>query len=269
MKDELAIKFLGVGNAQSKGLGTSSCVLEKNNLPILLIDCGPQTLFEYRNCYSENNPPALFITHAHFDHVGGLESWFYHLIPKLNKGHCENMPKLFVPVDLVNTLQRRIADYPNMMAEGGVNFWDAFQLIPASERFWLNNMLFDVFPVRHHEHTTAFGIALQGNFLFTGDTRPIPEVLIHYASRGETIFHDCGLEENPSHTALSDIHREYSPQQWKRMIFYHYGSEEEGNIIEESGFKIAKVNDRFSFTHSSSTSGNANNNENQCLSAVS
>ena len=33
-------------------------------------------------------------------------------------------------------LHQRVGDYPNVLAEGGVNFWEAFRLIPVGERFW-------------------------------------------------------------------------------------------------------------------------------------
>ncbi|MGD2117335.1 MAG: MBL fold metallo-hydrolase [Chromatiales bacterium] len=232
----LAMRFLGVGSAHSEKLGASSCVLENSSEPLLMIDCGPDSLARFREIYGEREPSALFITHTHFDHIGGLESWFYRLMTR----GATIKPKLFIPVDLLPSLQRRVADYPNLLAEGGANFWDAFQLVPVSEGFWLEHLLFDVFPVRHHEYGAAFGIALQGRFLYTGDTRPIPEVLIHFASRGEIIFHDCGVQPNPSHTALSDIRREYSLPQWQRMIFYHYASEAEADIIAEEGFQVAR-----------------------------
>jgi ribonuclease BN (tRNA processing enzyme) len=232
----LSLRFLGVGNAQASELGASAAVLEQQGVPLLLIDCGPDTLGRVRDVYAGMEPPALFITHPHFDHIGGLEGWFY----RLTTLHRVLPPKLYVPVKLLPVLQRRIADYPNMLAEGGSNFWDAFQLIPVSERFWHANMLFDVFPVRHHEHDSAFGIALKGRFLYTGDTRPIPEVVIRFASRGEMIFHDCTIQPNPSHTALSDIRREYRPEQWQRMVFYHYGSEDEGRVIESEGYHAAR-----------------------------
>ena len=48
------------------------------------------------------------------------------------------------PIRLVEILQRRLADFPNMLAEGGKNFWDEFQLIPVSERFWLENLRFEL-----------------------------------------------------------------------------------------------------------------------------
>jgi ribonuclease BN (tRNA processing enzyme) len=233
----LALRFLGVGNAQSPTLGSSSSVLEKNDNPLLLIDCGPDTLNRFRQIYAEKEPASLFITHTHFDHIGGLESWFYRLMT----GNQTLRPRLYIPVKLLPILQSRIADYPNLLAEGGCNFWDAFQLIPVSERFWLDNLLFDVFPVRHHEHDTAFGIALKGHFIYTGDTRPIPEILIRYASRGELIFHDCSVNTGPSHTGLADIRRAYRADQWRRMIFYHYGSEKDRLAIEAEGFLAAKT----------------------------
>jgi ribonuclease BN (tRNA processing enzyme) len=232
----LALRFLGVGNAQATDLGSSAAVLEEDGMPLVLIDCGPDTLNRFREAYAGMEPPALFITHPHFDHIGGLEGWFYRLITL----HRVLPPKLYVPARLLPVLQRRIADYPNMLAEGGSNFWDVFQLIPVSERFWHSNLLFDVFPVRHHEHDTAFGLALKGRFLYTGDTRPIPEVVIRYACRGETIFHDCAIEPSPSHTAVSDIRREYPPEQWQRMVFYHYGSLDERRLIESEGFHAAR-----------------------------
>jgi ribonuclease BN (tRNA processing enzyme) len=231
------MRFLGVGNAQATALGCSSAVLVKRNHPLLLIDCGPDTLSRFNQSYGEMEPPALFITHTHFDHIGGLEGWFYRLMTD----QPSPRPCLYIPVKLLPILQSRIADYPNLLAEGGSNFWDAFQLIPVSERFWLDNLLFDVFPVRHHEHDTAFGIALKGYFLYTGDTRPIPEVLIRYASRGELIFHDCSVEAGPSHTGLADIRRAYRPEQWRRMIFYHYGSEDDRLSIEADGLHTART----------------------------
>jgi len=238
---EFALRFLGVGNANARSLGSSAAVLERDGAPLLLIDCGPDTLHSYLARYGQL-PPALFITHAHLDHVAGLEGLFYRLA---TTAPPPEPPRLFVPVTLVPVLQRRLADYPNLLAEGGRNFWDVFRLCPVSERFWPQDLVFDCFPARHHDWLSAFGLALAGRFVYSGDTRPIPEVINSYASQGEPIFHDCALSGNPSHTGLADIRAQYKEEQWRRMVFYHYESETAGEGIAQGGHRIAHPGESF------------------------
>lgn len=238
---DFGIRFLGVGNSHALTLGSSSVVLEAGREPWLLVDCGPETLAAFLAAY-DRLPGAIFITHAHLDHIGGLENLFYRLATTRPR---PEPPRLYVPVTLLPVLQRRLADYPNLLAEGGWNFWDAFHLIPVSDAFWHRELLFSVFPVRHHEHMTAFGLALEGRFLYTGDTRPIPEILNRYASRGERIFHDCSAVANPSHTAIEDIAREYKDEQWRRMVFYHYDCDATARLIEKHGYRAARRGERF------------------------
>jgi ribonuclease BN (tRNA processing enzyme) len=234
--NKLSIRFLGTGNAYAKELGCSSCVLEHDNEPILLIDCGHDTLDNYAAIYATKLPSALFITHIHYDHIGGLEGLFYKLITQDDI----KLVKLYCPSLLVPWLQQRVANYPSNLLQGGVNFWDAFQLIPVDNNFWHLNIRFDVFPVRHYEHGSAFGIALRGYFLYTGDTRPIPEVLVRFANCGEKIFHDCGVEPNPVHTSVADLRLEYKEEQRQRMVLYHYDSVAAGVAMQQAGFCVAK-----------------------------
>lgn len=237
-----SLRFLGVGNGQIHSLGASSAVLECQARPSLMIDCGPDSLAAYERLYG-HLPRALFITHAHFDHIGGLEGLFYRLATASGGPSCQ--PRLYCPVSVLPVLQRRLADFPNILAEGGSNFWDVFQLIPVSAQFWHDGLLFTVFPVRHHAHLGAFGLALAGRFLFTGDTRPIPEVLTRFAGRGELIFHDCAAAGNPSHTGVEEIAVAYRPEQWQRMVLYHYESEEAGRYITGHGYRIARCGECF------------------------
>lgn len=234
----LALRFLGTGNSSAWELGSSAAVLEEAGRPLLLLDCGPQTLHRYASRYpGQPLPPALFITHCHLDHVGGLEGLFFR-----SQFRPAGTPpvRLYVPVHLVELLHRRIADYPGNLAEGGVNFWDAFQLVPVSGSFWHAGRQFSVFPVRHHAPLSTFGLALPGVFLYTGDTRPIPEVISHHACRGEVVFHDCGAVANPAHTGVEDLAASYRPDQLRRFVLYHYESAAAAALMRARGYRVAE-----------------------------
>lgn len=234
------LHFLGTGAAHAVELGSSSAVLERDGEPLLLIDCGPDTLDRYRAAYGDL-PKALFITHTHMDHVGGMErlftrAWFDETL----RGRI----RVFCHAALVPWLQMRVADYPGVLAEGGVNYWEAFRLVPCSRGFWLGGLWFDVFATRHHRPDTAFGLALAGSFAFTGDTRPIPEVLGRYAEGRGLIAHDCGLHGNPSHTGIDDIEREYDDALRARLLLYHYGSSADGAALAARGYRVVTSGER-------------------------
>lgn len=235
------LHFLGAGNAAAADrLGSASAVLESDAEPLLMIDCGQEALAAYLDAYA-GIPLALFITHVHMDHVAGLERLFF--AARFDTTVCGRV-RLYVPAPLVPYLQARVADYPGVLAEGGSNFWDAFQLIPVSRGFWHRDLWFDVFAVRHHAPGTAFGLRLRGSLVYTGDTRPIPEVLACHADEHELIAHDCALIGNPSHSGLDDLEREYGVDLLDRLLIYHYGSAAEATAIEARGYCVARAGQR-------------------------
>jgi ribonuclease BN (tRNA processing enzyme) len=234
------LHFLGVGAAHAVELGSSAVVLERDGEPLLLIDCGPDTLDRYQAAYG-GVPRAIFITHTHMDHVGGMERLFTRLwFDERLRGRT----RVFAHAGLLPWLQMRVADYPGALAEGGVNFWEAFHLVPCTRGFWLDGLWFDVFATRHHVPGTSFGLALEGSFAYTGDTRPIPEVLSELVGESMLIAHDCGLVGNPSHTGVDDIEREYPETLRRQMMLYHYGSAADGAALAARGYRIAISGER-------------------------
>jgi ribonuclease BN (tRNA processing enzyme) len=233
-----ALRFLGVGNAQAAPvLGSASAVLERDGEPLLLIDCGQEALSAYLDRCGEA-PRAIYLTHTHMDHVGGLERLFYMIY---FDARLRGSVRLYAHASLVPHLQSRVADYPEVIAEGGANFWDAFSLVPVSRGFWHRGFWFDVFPTRHHAPGTSFGLALGRSFVWTGDTRPIPEMLALHAGDGEIVAHDCALSGNPSHTGVDDLSREYPEELRRRLVLYHYGSAQDAAALERHGYRVARA----------------------------
>lgn len=239
MTTQWTLRFLGVGNAQAVSLGSAAAVLERDGAPVLMIDCGQEALTAYVERYGAM-PMAVFVTHAHLDHVAGFERLYYASL--FDPTRCGKV-RIYCAAALVPILQSRLADYPSPLAEGGANFWDAFQLIAVSRGFWHAGLWFDVFAVRHHTPGTAFGLALRGSFLWTGDTRPIPETIGAHADDGERIAHDCALQGNPSHTGLADLIREYDADMRARMIVYHYARVEDALVLQQGGLRVAQAGD--------------------------
>lgn len=235
-----ALHFHGVGNSAATELGSAMASIERDGRPWLTIDCGGDGLSAFLRQHG-HPPHALFITHAHLDHVGGFErlfglSWF----DEARRGQT----RIYVPAKLLPLLHQRVADYPNALAEGGVNFWDAFRLIPVGERFWHDGQLLETFPVRHHWPDTAFGLRLPGALVYTGDTRPIPEVLAAVADAGELIAHDCALHGNPSHSGIDDLEREYPHALLERCVLYHHASDADARALAACGHRVAMPDQR-------------------------
>ena len=229
-----SLRLLGVGNASAVELGSAMATIERDGAPWLTIDCGGEGLTAYEATCGDS-PRALDIPHAPLHHTAGFERLF---VASYFDEERRGQVRLYVPVTLLPLLHQRVASYPNALAEGGVNFWDAFRVIPVGDHFWHEGVRLEVFPARHHWPDTAFGLRLPGSLVWTGDTRPIPEMLAKFADADELIAHDCALEGNPSHSGIDDLEREYPRDLLARCLLYHYASEADGETLRARGYRV-------------------------------
>lgn len=231
-----SLRFLGTGGAMAVAeFGSAMACIERDGRPWLAIDCGSEGLTRYVEHYGEY-PWALYITHAHLDHVSGFERLF---VDTIFNPERRGRVRVYCPTGVLQWLQRRVAENPNTLAEGGANFWDAFQLIIVGDHFWHDDVRIETVPVRHHWPDAAHGLRLKGSLVWTGDTRPIPEALARFADAGELIAHDCALVGNPSHSGIEDLEREYDKALLARCHLYHYGSVEEIAALRGRGMRVA------------------------------
>lgn len=243
-------KFLGVGDASQQGLGHASACVEINmcaagsseskKVSRLLIDLGPGVLDAFLNHYA-CLPDAVFITHCHLDHIADFEKLF---IKAWFGGY---RPFVFVPVEIIKLLHERVGTYPGALAEGGVNFWQAFQLIPVMNRFEFADICFDVYPARHHGLNSAYSLCVPETFYYTGDTRPVPEILETLCGDVKTIFHDCSILGNPSHSGIEDLRTNYSKKVLEKIFVYHYNTIQQKQMFIDAGLNCVEPGQQFSF----------------------
>lgn len=236
-----SLLMLGAGAGCGQSL-CSSAVVERNGEPLLMIDCGPGALHAYRQQYQQL-PRHLFITHTHLDHIADLERLFI-----AARFETDHIPRIYLPAALVESLCRRLDHHPSQLAEGGCNIWEELQLVPVFDGFWLDGCNFHVYPARHHRINFSFSLSLPGRFFYTGDTKPIPEVLHHHAAHGEVILHDCSLLTNPSHSGVQELAESYEPSLLSRIRLYHYANEQEAKQLEREGFKVVRGGERIELT---------------------
>lgn len=227
------LEFVGCGNSTSQELGNSSAVITLKNNKRMAIDFGFTAYPAFKNRFG-CLPDAVYLTHIHLDHIGGLQSLFYDAY--FNK---KEPIKIFLHYKQIASFHNIMGRVENIVAGAAANFYDAFQLIPVSDEFWFENVQFTVFEGRHHAPQFSHGISVKGRFAYTGDTKPIPETLLSIASHGEIIFHDLCICEQPSHTFPSELDT-YPRHLLDMMIFYHLNSSEDIIRLEEEGHKCAK-----------------------------
>lgn len=224
--------FLGSGSAFTVGEGNyhSNMILETDSKSRLLIDCGSDIRF---SCYEQGltyeNIDAVYISHLHADHMGGLE-WLA-INTRFSPKHKK--PKLFVSQLIVDDLWSKalsggLSSLPNEQAA----LSSFFEVHPVKDNlsFEWEKISFQLVPAIHCFNDThlmpVYGLyfTLNGKKIWiTSDTRLTPDLEQDYYENSDLIFHDCETSKTPTgvHAHYNDLVK--LPQNIKsKMWLYHY-----------------------------------------------
>lgn len=249
----LSLFFIGTGSAFSKKYFQTNFLIVKGQ-DHLLVDCGTLCPFVLNTVYNRkiSEIQNVFITHAHADHMGGLEEFAllskYGVHKKPNFIITDKFKKL-----LWNQSLRGGIQYSD---EGKMTFEDYFnQIKPVRIRKSpyemyeanigsINIKTFRTCHITSVENSLkksqfSQGIIIDDRILCTGDTQFAPDQLNWLCANFniEQIFHDCDFSVNASKVHASyQLLKTLPPEIKKMMYLCHYSKNSEKYVPEEDGF---------------------------------
>lgn len=264
----MKLKFLGVGGAFAPiAKGNSNMMLTADNGKRMLIDFGATAPYIYRDEFKLDfrEIDALWISHLHADHIGGLEMLAFarYFMPKKDEqGNIIKM-KLFMVPELMRELWETSLKGGLESVEGKVmNLTDYFECIPvpANSTFTWEGYLFQPVQTIHvmsgYQFKHSYGLIFQpkvfsdmvkisqldlahdGKITFiTTDTQYAPYQLNEFYRQATQIFHDTETLPFKSHVhAHYDDLKGLSDSAKKKMWLYHYAEKRDAAADGFAGF---------------------------------
>lgn len=228
----LKMTFLGSGSAFTIGPDNyQSNVLFEVDEDTLLLDAGT----DVRHALREHNLTyldikAVYISHLHSDHSGGLE-WL--ALTSYFDPNYTGKPNLIISECIVDDLwNKTLSGGLSTLATIRASIDSFFKVtsIKHHEGFIWHSIPFKLVQTVHfyseYELMPSFGLIFTYNktrIFFTSDTQSSPEQLFSFYEEADIIFHDC---ETQAHK--SGVHAHYSElvqlpaELKKKMWLYHY-----------------------------------------------
>lgn len=241
----MKLLFLGVGS----GIGLDFEKFQSNMLLItdtgkkLLIDCGTDIRFSLTKAhYRPKEIDAVFISHLHADHIGGIE-WFAFQ----RKFACvHDVPKLIIHEHLVAPLwDSSLSGGLKTLQDKEASLSDYFEVheVKDNKSFDWEGLTLHLIQTIHiysnQKLMPSYGLMIHSkgkSFFITTDTRFTPNEFQQYYQNATLIFHDCETLENPSgvHAHFNEL-KTLDPAIKAKMWLYHYN---DGNLpdAQANGF---------------------------------
>lgn len=250
----MKITFIGTGSAFTVDDNYQSNILiESSSKKMLLIDCGADARHAlHERGLSGANIDAVYVSHLHSDHIGGLE-WlaFTTLLMHHHK------LRLFIYKGLVEPLWENALKAGLSSLDGQAATLETyFDVFPIEHQFRWEEIDFKLVEVLHiidnNVVKPCFGLFIQtgnNNIFITTDTRFTPMQLKQYYESADIIFHDCETSEKKSGPHAHFLDLKTLPEEIKqKMCLYSYNDGPLPDALENGFRGFVKKGQTFSFT---------------------
>lgn len=243
----LHIQMIGTGSAFSKSYYNNNALVTCNEYT-LLIDCGvtaPRALHELHVEFPQID--AVFISHIHADHVGGLEELAFQL-----KYKFKHRMKLFLPESIVTPLwEHSLRGGLENIAEGISSLHDYFEVIalPDGRHELLPGLTAELIQTEHIMEKPSYSLLLNDKVYYSADAKFNYELLVDLVDRRgvEVIMHDC-LLSGPGivHASLDELFTLPEHVQ-KKVLLMHYNDNMPQYIGQTGPMRFAEQSKIYEF----------------------
>lgn len=256
----MKIRFLGTGSAFTLKNFQTNIAIEQNG-KWLLLDAGGDIRFSLNNVgMSYKDLDAIYVSHLHADHVGGIENMAFCSFFDQNKDKI----KLFGNGELLrkgweDVWKGGLESYQGKL----LNLNDYFDVNPVrpNTSFWWEGIQFDIVQAIHiyngYSLVPSYGLMIKPEkestktIFWTSDTQFCPAQLLDFYKASDFIIQDCETSDFKSgvHANFADLVT--LPDEVKnKMVLVHYQDnvlDENGNILQEWFDKESKAGFGFGF----------------------
>lgn len=240
----MKLTFLGVCSALSVGYKNfqSNMLIESTNAKHLLIDCGGDVRNSLHELgYTSSTIDAVYISHLHADHVGGLE-WLGFSKFFIDK----QQPELYISQDQSARLWNNVlSGGMSTLEESTASLETFFKVMPIQDQSFIwEKIHFQLIKVIHsysnQQLLPSYGLFIQGDNLkifISTDARFSPELLAPIYQQADLIFQDCETSafRSKQHAHYNDL-KNLAPNIKQKMWLYDYNDGQLPDAIQD-GFK--------------------------------
>lgn len=232
---------LGVGGAFTNRFFHNNFLFDFDGMP-LLIDCGTSLRFSlYEAGMGYKHIENVFITHCHFDHVGGLSELV------TCRSALDLPTTIYMMQDLYDDVLSVLA--PGLDAQTIEQFCQ-FKLLHTQQPYTLNGYKLELLSTTNLHVTGMLSTGLRitqpdgTQLLYTSDIKKLTESPFRSAVTRQTklILQDMSFTPNPVHSTFDEVLAYYPKEVQRYIVAMHYDDniEDYREKIENSPIHLAR-----------------------------